>query len=486
MKILTFNCTFLSDVILNASSATAGTKDSLEYIPGAKFLGIVAKAIYNNKLSDEATLNIFHNGKVSFGDAHLVYNKERSLKIPFNFLEKKKKQIQSYEDFWIHHLLEDSERQKLLGEGTQLKSRQTGYFLPKEKRIISTKMSYALKAAYDADKRRSKDRSMYGYKAHEKGSVWQFKVELNEETVVYADLISESLLGEHGLGKSRSAQYGRVKIEKIAEDEKVVETTSVGETVVVYAASNLCFIDKNTGQYTVNPLAMQLGFEGEAKVDWSRSKIQHRLYAPWNVKRSSRDADRWIVEKGAVFIINNVRIVNWEKIQKGIGIFRGEGYGEILINPSFLTEEKVSLQKNIAPSKSSQETVKTVELSGSDLWIKQLLDSIQNKRLPQDTIADDVTRFIRKQIAKFEKISSSQWGQIRNIAQNVPDSETLETLLFNETVGFLRTAKRKGVWHNKFRILQKEIERHENFKNQQTFLIALASEMQKKISSNGN
>lgn len=43
MKTLQFKCKLLSDVILNQRAATEGNQESLAFIPGNCFLGIVAK-----------------------------------------------------------------------------------------------------------------------------------------------------------------------------------------------------------------------------------------------------------------------------------------------------------------------------------------------------------------------------------------------------------------------------------------------------------
>ena len=42
MSILKFKCTLLSDVILNQKAATEGPNQTLDFIPGSCFLGIVA------------------------------------------------------------------------------------------------------------------------------------------------------------------------------------------------------------------------------------------------------------------------------------------------------------------------------------------------------------------------------------------------------------------------------------------------------------
>jgi hypothetical protein len=56
-----FLCTLKSDVVLNSSLATEGAINTLDYIPGNVFLGIVAQKY--DEFGSEA-YDIFHSGKV--------------------------------------------------------------------------------------------------------------------------------------------------------------------------------------------------------------------------------------------------------------------------------------------------------------------------------------------------------------------------------------------------------------------------------------
>lgn len=81
MRRLTFKCVFKTDVVLNATTATEGNQTSLDYIPGANFLGIVAKK-YSHFAEKGGAYDIFHSGKVRFGDAHVAVDGLRSFKAP--------------------------------------------------------------------------------------------------------------------------------------------------------------------------------------------------------------------------------------------------------------------------------------------------------------------------------------------------------------------------------------------------------------------
>jgi hypothetical protein len=85
-KTYQYKCTLLSDVILTSMANTEGYKESLNYISGTKFMGIIAKK-YNNYTSQKK-IDIFHNGIVHFGDAQpMIDEKETTFKVPFSWSE---------------------------------------------------------------------------------------------------------------------------------------------------------------------------------------------------------------------------------------------------------------------------------------------------------------------------------------------------------------------------------------------------------------
>jgi len=82
VKRLKFKCTLLTDVILNVKSATEGSNKTLDFIPGNNFLGMVASKLYTEDIPVEQALDLFHNGTVRYGDAHVGVCGRRTLKVP--------------------------------------------------------------------------------------------------------------------------------------------------------------------------------------------------------------------------------------------------------------------------------------------------------------------------------------------------------------------------------------------------------------------
>lgn len=101
MKTLKFKCKLLSDVILNQKAASEGANNTLDFIPGSNFLGIVAA-----KYADfgDAAMEVFHSGKVRFGDAHPVckgHDVMRTLRVPASMYYPKPEKAS--EVCYIHH-----------------------------------------------------------------------------------------------------------------------------------------------------------------------------------------------------------------------------------------------------------------------------------------------------------------------------------------------------------------------------------------------
>ena len=88
MNEIFFKCELLTDIVVNASLSTEGNIQSLNYIPGSKFLGIVAQKLYIS-LSADDSFELFHSSKISFGDAHISDGDNMSYAIPFSIYTEK-------------------------------------------------------------------------------------------------------------------------------------------------------------------------------------------------------------------------------------------------------------------------------------------------------------------------------------------------------------------------------------------------------------
>ena len=495
MKTLQFKVTLLSDVIINQRAATEGNQSTLDFIPGSAFLGVAAGKIYQDE-SDESFM-LFHSGKVRFGDAHPLIDEKRSLKVPAAWY--KKKDDKSDTELFVHHGMPKEGLKDENDNPVQVKQYREDFIISKGENKVSKveiQKHFAIKSVYDSENRRSEDAKMYGYQSLQAGSEWCFEVVLDDVNPELEAKLVNALKGKRTVGRSSTAQYGLVKIEKIEDIDRIEngfkfwgkpETRNNKENVVfVYAESRLIFIDKY-GQPTFSPEAEQLGFPG-GKICWEMSQIRTFQYAPYNNKRQTRDADRMGIEKGSVFCLKGASTSETDETEKWVGNYQNEGFGKVLINPEFLEysgekgEAKYSFTNEKAKSKIT-EVVKTLVRTNNEPVLKYLKQQKQLKD-NQRFIYGKVNDFVEKNANSFRGESfASQWGTIRSLAMQFREPGKLKEKIYSEPNSYLKHGVAADKWNERGRIkllenFAKDFNGKENLLPEA--IINLAAEMAKK------
>lgn len=452
MKRLTIECTLLSDLIISSKAANEGFFKSLDYIPGSKFLGIVAQKLYDDQTALQRTLDLFHNGAVRFGDAHPLIEGKSSYRSPLSWHYPKKNKLT--EGIFLYHQLDQEcpklEDPKENETSAEVLVQAKDKFFTLEKKFIEVDQIFSIKSAYDRTLYRSKDEQMYGYFALKKDTIWKAYIDFDDDQ--YVEQVKEHLLGRRRIGRSRTAQYGLVHID-LVEEQTLTAKPNYGQKaqeVYLYAYSNLCFLDEN-GNYTLRPDAKNLGLPAGSKVLWGKSQIRSRKYQSWNKKRHSPNQDRFIIQKGSVFAVGLDGPVDMQALQKGIGIYRSEGFGQVLLDPPFLLSDNEKLdwplQKGKQDKRAAEATALT--LNAHEQALLSFLTEKKNRVKISHQIDQTINRFIKDNKGLFKHITSSQWGQVRNIAKNAGTAANLDQLLFSEKFGFLYTGQSKNQWMKK-------------------------------------
>ena len=446
MQRLHFTCTLLSDVVLSAQAATEGFHLSLDYLPGAKFLGLLAKNLYDlNK--EQQTLDLFHNACVRFGDAHRCDDQHQLFyKTPFSWHLPKTGGDHPY----LHHKLDSATQKKLLNEGVLLKAMPSGYVNASHE-LVHTAQGFSIKSDYNPVKKRAEDEKMYGYYALPKGSKWLFCVDTDKGE--YADLIRTHLCGQQRLGRSSSAEYGLVEIAELKQESQIPPPKIPAGETYLYAFSNWCFYDQN-GQCTLQPDPQQdLGLPEGSWIDWKKSQIRTRNYQTWNRHRSNRDADRVVIEQGSVLVVQVSKEFDSDALQKGIGSHRNEGMGQVSVNPAFLQSSTIQVTTPLRKIEiaASQVAFSYVQQGPNDQLLLDYLAGKLREKSAESLIDQQVNLFIEKHQKRFDGITSSQWGQVRNIAKHANSSAVLYKLLFEPNFGFCNSGQSQNKWQEKGR-----------------------------------
>lgn len=470
MKTIKFKCTLLSDIIINQKAATEGNQQTLDFIPGNTFLGVVAGEIYNTISSNES-MQIFHSGSVHFGDAHPLIDGKRALRIPASWYIKKGTNLM--DGVYIHHGIPDSGLKTENGNPVQVKQQREGFIYKTAGEIIKTispSKNFAIKSAYDSNNRRAKDKQMFGYQSLQADSEWCFEITLDDNIIALEDSIVSAIIGHKRIGRSSTAQYGLVDIvkfnfkdsfesEKILKarfEDKAKKSVIEKDVIMLYAESRLIFLDEY-GQATFTPTIQQLGFNS-GKIDWEKSQIRTFQYAPYNNHRKTRDADRCGIEKGSVICIedSNITSIDQSKLAHQVGAYFNEGFGKILINPEFLAysdrEGKAvfKVEKSTNPKSANAHynpDVKSIQ-NHYDKLVYNYLFSQKGKKQQQFNIYDQVNTFVEKNAKDFQNNDTfaSQWGTIRSLAMQSITKKQLYNKLFEKNNGYLM----HGIAHEKW------------------------------------
>ncbi|HPM01045.1 MAG TPA: hypothetical protein PK816_02715 [Candidatus Cloacimonadota bacterium] len=480
-----YQCTLLSDIVLNNTSATEGVTKSLNYIPGSNFLGIVARNY--DKYSKEMAYHLFHSGKVHFGDAHLVIDKKRSCKKPLSWFQPKIKKDKC--PIYLHHELSPDNFKEFSKKGIQLKQIRDGYFVNKNNIITDQSLNhtFSLKSAYDINTRKSKDQEMYGYDALNAGTNWIFYIDAEPEDFKEIDF---QLLGERSVGRSKSSQYGRVKIEVLKDYSEIHRSNqnylNKGQMIMIYFDSNASFMDENY-QFTLQPDVKDLMLPDTCQIDWSKSQIGTFVYAPYNAKRKNRDYDRICINKGSVLAITNLPdgfdLADYsQKVKAGLGLFKNEGFGNVLINPDFLCQVKDDFYLNFEINRQNENSAFIQKMKNNghdDILILECIKGLKNQADSEMSIYKEALKFANDFERKYREITASQWGQIRNLALQAKNNSDLMNRLFEKDKGFLDHGKSLKHWEKLKEHFKTELS-HVNENKLIPFLINVCSEMAKR------
>lgn len=477
MSILKFKCTLLSDVILNQKAATEGPNQTLDFIPGSCFLGIVASQ-YETLQNDGKAMEIFHSGKVRFGDAHPSKDGFRGLKVPAAMFHPKLKKAS--EVLYIHHRIKEEDLESEEMRKKQLKQCRSGYYIfsEVEAKPIETETNFAIKSAYDGVKRRSKDEQMYGYQSLQKGLKLYFEVAVDNDEL--DSRIVAALEGKKRVGRSRTAQYGLVEIEKF-EYKEIGSSTETDENVEVYADGRLIFLDDN-GLPTFRPKAEDLGLDGE--ICWEKSQIRTFQYAPWNFKRQCFDTDRCGIEKGSVFVVKTS--VSPDKSQY-VGSYQNEGFGKVIYNPAFLKAEADGVAKyRLQEAKKEEDNAGKV--SSNSALFNYLMQQQKRENL-EVAVYEMVNKWVKDNTPKFtrnKELFASQWGGVRSIAMKHKTKSSLIDELYKNEKSYLTHGVAADKWNENGRLkVFKEFVEKLTDENAQIAIINLAAEMAKVCRKEG-
>lgn len=478
-----FRVTLLTDLVLSRTTATEQANVAgLDYIPGSSFLGIVAQQLYARAAHARARA-LVHSSAVSFGDATLLIDGTRAYPVPFAWFVEKG-QTPTDGKVWLYtHAFE-----VLFKGDKQYQQQRNGFVTSDGKYVSRLPKTFTLRSARDYERRKAADKQMFGLEALAAGLTFAFSVRAQSGDQL--DVITSLLEGEQRLGKSCSAEFGKVRIEKLAShaSDPVYQPPSLRGYLIVYAESDLCLYDAD-GLPTLFPDASHFGVNGQ--VDFSRSQIRTRSFSLWNTKRSAITNRRDCIQRGSVIAIRLNEEIDTEKLPHEIGGYRNEGLGRIQYNPAFLKGDRDGkLDLPIKPYRLevglSRPTLPEGEREKVEVMFEVLRKKQQQARQEIHMLIA-LRDFIQNKEKVFKSITPSQWGLVREKAMLAESLVKLEEELLDEEKGILLTGVRAPLWRevvvkdqSPAKVLKEELEKRRKEQLPPVYVALLASEMAKR------
>lgn len=353
MKQLQLHFHLQEPVIFSETAATLGGHRSLDYIPGTAVLGACASQLYGD-LGNEA-FAVFHQGLVRFSNAYpLTSDNQPSYPMPFALHyakgEDATKTSESGDDYLddqsVFNLMHTPGQK--LPDNQQAKQLRTGY-VSHDLQRVSAIQRLRMKTAIDPEKARAAEAQLFGYQSLEAGQCFAGVVTIDDSVSdATAEKIYKSLNNTLFLGRSRSAEYGRVDCKSVWQT--VTNESITANKLTIWLQSDLALCDQYgmavsaeslpeaLAEALLPELADATSDQAKMTIDWQRSYLRYRRYSPYNAYRRAYDMERQVIEKGSVISLTLANTVTLDA-QTSIGLYQAQGLGQLWINPTLLSDQ---------------------------------------------------------------------------------------------------------------------------------------------------
>lgn len=343
----TLHITLLDDCVFSEGSATEGAHATLHRVPGSALLGAAAAQLYPQLTAPEADA-AFHSGRLRFGDGLPLCGETPAWPMPmcWHYAKGHKPISSPIEAALVHNFLHVSSIPKAAdkqdGEESEQPRQMRDGYITATGHLVELKSTYRMKTAISAETGRAADAQLFGYSALQRGQTFITRIEADADFDPHLfERITGVFRGQILLGRSRSAEYGRVHIAHAAPAAAHVPQPGAvdGKTLTLWLLSDLAPCDA-FGQATLALDPHALGFPAGSRIVWDKTFTRARRYSPWNAKRHGFDAERQVLMAGGVITLELPSEQEARQcavlLQHGIGLHREAGLGQVWVNPPLL------------------------------------------------------------------------------------------------------------------------------------------------------
>lgn len=418
----------IDPVITTADAATASAPEALPFIPGAMLHGVAASQGYRDPSLSSEMFKLFHDGAVRFGDGFPV-DADGSVGFPAPMsLQAKKGELSLTEN------LHDPAASRYLADGVEdfaARDRDNqqwksvgGGALASDRKFIDVRRSTTMRTAIDPDAGRAADSQLFSYESLDAGQRFVAVVDADSEHDL--ERIIPLLTGQRILGRSKSAEFGRVQIERVDTDFGIAPAGGgAKETLYVWFLSDL-WAQSHSGQPGVRPDPQQMGFGASAEIDWNHSFIHTRRVSPFNAHWKMRGLEREVIQRGSVLTITDTDSEHLCGLRHfGFGTEFGSGFAAVSKDPPLGMLQRMTCSVEIKNSDANQSAARSeTPLSA---WLARRIGTSKPRVSPQELADDLYARYAEAKNWHGKSVgpSPSQWGALRTILEANGDISTV-------------------------------------------------------------
>ncbi|MCA1979134.1 MAG: RAMP superfamily CRISPR-associated protein, partial [Thiobacillus sp.] len=342
--LLTLDLELLDEIVISRNSATTGQHRCLPYIPGSGLLGAAASRLYDE--TDNRMYDIFHSGQVRFGDGRPVaHGQLASWPVPFAWHGDKGGEATHDHDRWLAAGIFSFVAAGVAASGFIQPQQIREGFVSETGERIRPKTRYRMKTAIDRRTGGAAESQLFGYEALARGQ--RFRATIRSNDAAHLESLRACLNDVIHLGRSRSAQYGRVRVSTSAVATAApaflpVALLDGAPHLVLWLASDLAVRNTETGMPTLTPTLHDLGLAdlvGGSPAP-GRTFVRTRRYIPYNARRGSHDLERQVIVAGSVLCYRlheppapEIAARLAARLADGLGENREAGLGDVVLDP---------------------------------------------------------------------------------------------------------------------------------------------------------
>jgi hypothetical protein len=304
----------LEPVIASVGTATAATAQSLPFLPGGMLWGALVSEAYSGGASHRKILDDHQGTRLRIGDALPTVDGGANLSLPAPRSLHRNKDTGTWVD-WA-----GPEAQRAAGY-KQAKIMQIGP--GSGLREVHVRMVNTQRTAIHPETLRADDGQFYSLQAIAAGQ--SFLARLDGDDALVNDAVV-ALSGERFLGRSRSAEFGKVRIGRA--ETPPLPPQGMGSAIYMWCLSDIAAHDRHYRPTERPDDPASDGYQGffGGAIDWSRSFVRHRIYSPYNAHWKARQPERLVIERGSVIVLE-------DGIPAGLhhfGLYQAQGLGLVL------------------------------------------------------------------------------------------------------------------------------------------------------------